>query len=164
MQPRGRIETDISGGGFPFPLGRPACTSRRGGGQAPTTCTWKPGRTQGQASRPHSPRTGPTQPTHPRRPQRNPPDKAAPALLRWCPCLPPAEPRLLLHQSSSQTEHRARVRREERRGLGGAWRPSALMVAWWRRKVLPRARRAWAAVAARLRARKPGQLSSSLLL
>ncbi|EES13581.1 hypothetical protein BDA96_07G090900 [Sorghum bicolor] len=30
------------------------------------------------------------------------------------------------------------------------------MVAWWRRKVLPRARRAWAAVAARLRARKPG--------
>ena len=31
------------------------------------------------------------------------------------------------------------------------------MVAWWRRKVVPRARRAWAAVAARLRARKPGQ-------
>ncbi|CAL4997694.1 unnamed protein product [Urochloa decumbens] len=30
------------------------------------------------------------------------------------------------------------------------------MVAWWRRKVVPRARRAWAAVAARVRARKPG--------
>ncbi|KAL6659118.1 hypothetical protein ACP70R_003158 [Stipagrostis hirtigluma subsp. patula] len=30
------------------------------------------------------------------------------------------------------------------------------MVAWWRRKVVPRARRAWAAVAARLRARKTG--------
>ncbi|CAL5007347.1 unnamed protein product [Urochloa decumbens] len=30
------------------------------------------------------------------------------------------------------------------------------MVAWWRRKVVPRARRAWAAVAARLGARKPG--------
>ncbi|KAJ1267881.1 hypothetical protein BS78_07G092800 [Paspalum vaginatum] len=31
------------------------------------------------------------------------------------------------------------------------------MVAWWRRKVVPRARRAWAAVAARLRTRKPGK-------
>ncbi|KAL6843231.1 hypothetical protein ACP4OV_026944 [Aristida adscensionis] len=30
------------------------------------------------------------------------------------------------------------------------------MVAWWRRKVVPRARRAWAAVSARLGARKPG--------
>ncbi|CAO2163898.1 unnamed protein product, partial [Urochloa humidicola] len=30
------------------------------------------------------------------------------------------------------------------------------MVAWWRRKVVPRARRAWAAVAARVRARKQG--------
>ncbi|CAD6265807.1 unnamed protein product [Miscanthus lutarioriparius] len=32
------------------------------------------------------------------------------------------------------------------------------MVAWWRRKVVPRARRAWAAVAARLRARSGGIL------
>uniref|UniRef100_A0A0A9DDR6 Uncharacterized protein n=1 Tax=Arundo donax TaxID=35708 RepID=A0A0A9DDR6_ARUDO len=30
------------------------------------------------------------------------------------------------------------------------------MVAWWRRKVVPRARRAWAAVAGRLRVRKAG--------
>nr|ACG36327.1 hypothetical protein [Zea mays] len=30
------------------------------------------------------------------------------------------------------------------------------MAAWWRRKVVPCARRAWAALAARLRARKPG--------
>uniref|UniRef100_A0A0A9GZ11 Uncharacterized protein n=1 Tax=Arundo donax TaxID=35708 RepID=A0A0A9GZ11_ARUDO len=30
------------------------------------------------------------------------------------------------------------------------------MVAWWRRKVVSRARRAWAAVAGRIRARKAG--------
>nr|ACG43604.1 hypothetical protein [Zea mays] len=30
------------------------------------------------------------------------------------------------------------------------------MAAWWRRKMVPCARRAWAALAARLRARKPG--------